>query len=378
VTNGSVAEHLLDFRNSCYSGCESKFEDLLGQDIYPRLLGRLLSQFAIAPNSGKKYEKFIDEIPTETTIGERKFLFNFFAQIWKGHYQVLEIGSFLGGSTRAIASGMQVNPNRLDRSKLHTFDKFENYYNPDRLLSFLAPLFENGSLKEEVCEQIKRSSDFLDIFRLIHQEHEYYPLIKQKRGVLPDQVEDTANLENIFKLPPGLMLDAVFVDGCKSWYGTKYFMREISACVLPGSYFIFQDYGAFTCFWIPVLVAMMQDYFKLVAYVDNTYTFRLTKHLDVQEMDQRFPDTPELVGKSNFDLIFSEMLKTAMDWNDTFTLVNYHLQHAAALAYIGERTEARSKIVELLKRPEFSKYRSWILMSLNVPTYRPVEGNIYL
>jgi len=377
VTNDRVAELLLNIRKTCYSGCESKFEDFLGPDIYPRLLGRMLSLFAAGPK-GKKYDQFLDEIPTETTLGERKFLFNFFAQIWKGHYHVLEIGSFLGGSTRAIASGMQVNPNRLDRSKLHTFDKFKNYYKPERLLNFLAPLFENGSLKEEDCEQLKRSSDFLDIFRLIHREHEYYPLIKQKRGVLPDTVEDTVNLENIFKLPPGLMLDGVFVDGCKSWYGTKYFMREISASVLPGSYFIFQDYGAFTCFWIPVFVAMMQDYFKLVAYVDNTYTFRLTKHMDVQEMEQRFPNSPELMGKSNFELTFTELLKKAADCDDTFLLMNYQLQHAAALAYIGERDEARNKIVNLLKHPEYTKYRNWILMSLNLPTYRSVEGNIYL
>jgi len=338
----------------------------------------MLSKFATAPNNGKKYDKFIDEIPTETTMGERKFLFNFFAQIWRGHYHVLEIGSFLGGSTRAIASGMQVNPNRLDRTKLHTFDKFDNYYKPDQLLNFLSPLFESGALKEEAGEQIKHSSDFMNVFRLIHREHEYYHLIKQKRGVLPDKVEDTVNLENIFKLAPGLMFDAVFVDGCKSWYGTKYFMREISASVLPGSYFIFQDYGAFTCFWIPVFVAMMQDYFKLVAYVDNTYTFRLTKHMDVQEMEQRFPNSPESMGKSNFELIFTELLKKAADCDDTFLLMNYQLQHAAALAYIGERDETRNKIVNLLKHPEFTKHRNWILKTLNVPTYRPVEGNIYL
>ena len=155
-------------------------------------------------------------------------------------------------------------------------------------------------------------------------------------------------------------------------------MREISTSVLPGSYFIFQDYGAFTCFWIPVFVAMMQDYFKLVAYVDHTYTFRLTKHMEVQEIEERFPNSPESMGKSNFELIFAELLKNAAECNDMFLLMNYQLQHAAALAYIGEQGEARSKIVNLLKYPEFTKYRNEILMSLNVPTYRPVEGNIYL
>ncbi len=110
MTNDRVAELILNLRNTCYSACESKFEDFLGQDIYPRLLGRMLSKFATAPNNGKKYDKFIDEIPTETTIGERKFLFNFFAQIWRGEYHILEIGSFLGGSTRAICVGDASQP----------------------------------------------------------------------------------------------------------------------------------------------------------------------------------------------------------------------------------------------------------------------------
>ncbi|MFQ5674441.1 MAG: class I SAM-dependent methyltransferase [bacterium] len=377
MSDESISEILLNFRNTCYTAFGSKVEDLVGRDIYPRLLGRMLSLSALS-GEGKKYDQFLDEIPTETTIGERKFLFNFFAHLWGGHYHVLEIGPFLGGSTRAMAAGMHLNPNRLERCRLYTYDKFTDYYNPQRLLEFLSPLFEKGVLQDEVRSQIEQSADFQSIFSLIHKGHDYYRLIKHEQGVLPNLAEQQDTLPNIFKLPAGLMFDVVFVDGCKSWYGTKYFMCELCDHMVPGSYFVFQDYGAFTCFWIPVFVAMLADHFKLLAYVDNTYAFRLNKPLDAEEIHRRFPDSPEQMGRSNLNLIFTELLKTAMVWNDTFTLVNFHLQHAAALAYIGDRDAAREKIVDLLKRPELTKYRNWILLSLNIPTYRPVEGNIYL
>jgi len=63
VRNDRVAALLINFRKTCYSGCESKFEDFLGPDIYPRLLGRMLSLFAAGPDKGKKYDQFLDEIP---------------------------------------------------------------------------------------------------------------------------------------------------------------------------------------------------------------------------------------------------------------------------------------------------------------------------
>ncbi|MFQ5652745.1 MAG: hypothetical protein ACE5IY_22660 [bacterium] len=378
-THKDLARHLLLAREVALSACATEFEDLIGADLYPRWLGRSLSMLVEGHDStGRTYEQFLTEIPTETSVGERKFLFNFFRHLWPGLYHVLEIGPFVGGSTRAMALGMLLNPNRLERCKLYTFDKFDDYYNPDRLLSFLAPLFESGVLDDKAKEHIKQTTDFQTIFRLIHEPHEYYPLVQPAAGSLPNTVQETETISNIFRAPPGLVLDAVFVDGCKSWFGTKYFMQEISTCAPPGSYFIFQDYGAFTCFWIPTLVAMLKDYFKLVAHVDNTYTFRLTKPLDAHEINARFPDSPLQMGKSNFGLIFRELLIDAATRNDTFTLVNYHLQHAAALAYIGLYDEAREKILSLLHRPEFTNFRNWILMSLNVPTYRPNEGNIHL
>ena len=68
----------------------------------------------------------IDKIPTQTTRREREFLFNFFANQWSGTGDVVEVGPFLGGTTRMIALGMISNP-RFGNDSLHTFDKFDGY-----------------------------------------------------------------------------------------------------------------------------------------------------------------------------------------------------------------------------------------------------------
>ncbi len=113
---------------------------------------------------GTKIEDLITGIPSETSIGERRFLFNFFKEIWSGNYHVLEIGPFLGGSTRAIALGMEANSNKLDRVKLYTYDKFSDYYNPERLENVLRPLLKKGSLNCLTRAEILQSSQFRTIF----------------------------------------------------------------------------------------------------------------------------------------------------------------------------------------------------------------------
>lgn len=376
--NKQLARFLQEAKTLSVSSFATSFEDRLGPDLYPAFFGRTLSLFAAGTDQrGRKYRDLLNEIPTETTVHERTFLFNFFKDVWSGHYHVLEIGPFLGGSTRAMAMGMQLNSSRLDRCRLFTFDKFDDYYNPDRLIAFLAPLFQKGLLGQEAEDHIKSTSEFQTLFRLIHQNHAYYRFLDHAEGVLPKTADEIAALKNIFRLPPAAMFDAVFIDDCKSWYGTKYFMQAVCDHVTPGSHFIFQDYGAFTCFWIPVFMTLMREHFKLVACVDNTYTFRLTKSLDAQTISAGFPDSPEQIDQATFEAIFEFLLMEAADRNDTFCLQNYELQHAAALAYLGDREEAYARIKRLLNIPYFRKYDSLIRLALECPTYTP-EGNIYL
>ena len=72
----------------------------------------------------------LDSLPSETTPSERRFIYNYFAHWWPGEHDVLEIGPFLGGTTRAIGYGMLANHRRKPSTRLHTYDRFRLYIQP--------------------------------------------------------------------------------------------------------------------------------------------------------------------------------------------------------------------------------------------------------
>ena len=199
---------------------------IYGDEIYPALMGK-----SLAVSTPKSHESFIEklsEIHTETSINERIFLYNFFKKYWDGCGNILEVGPFLGGSTRAIAMGMLENKNLDGRAQLITYDKFGDYYNTNRLIDCLKPFFINNTLNASDLKAINETSSFFDVFNKIHQNNDYYKLVKPVEGKLPDSSEsDVFKDEHLFKIPNDINLSAVFVDGAKSWFGMKYFKTNV-------------------------------------------------------------------------------------------------------------------------------------------------------
>ncbi len=346
--------------------------ELLGKDVSPRLVGRLLVQAASTPAR----EERLDEVPSETTPAERRFLSSFFERWWDGESDVVEIGPFLGGSTRAIATGMMLNPARDPSKRLYTFDCFSDYYKPDALKATLEPLFQRGTLDRASLEDACAAGTFLEIFRGIHGAQDYGALIVAIQAQLAATPEEEARLQNPLRLPAELRPGAIFIDGCKSWYGTRIFMLEVSLRALPGAYVIFQDYLWHTCFWIPAFVAEMAEYFELVAYVDGTYAFQLQASLVPDEIERRFPACIDSNGRGHIDRIFDRLQQDASSRSDTFALFRHSLQHAAALAYLGDRDDARRRMLDLAANPGFAAYRESVEAALANPAYRP-EGVIH-
>lgn len=379
MDNNRIIAYINEFKEYVKVLENTQISSLYGEDIFPALMGKVfsLSVGDTLEDENSLMDKFT-EIHTETTINERKFLYNFFKHFWNGNDHVLEVGPFLGGSTRAMALGMLENINRQSSSKLITYDKFSNYYKAEDLLNNLQPMFTKGILNDEVKKRIIESTSFLEVFELIHKQSDYYKLINPVVGNLPNSKEMAdPSQDGFFKLDDDLNYSVVFVDGAKSWYGMKYFMMEVLKKTNINSYFLFQDYGAHTCFWIPLFIEIFREHFKLICYVDHTYTFKLISPLNFKIIENNFPDSPNEFSREDFDRIFKNMKKWAVDTNNHYTMMNYELQHGAALAYIGYLSEARKKIVNLLDTPFASKYKGWILNSLRVPTYTP-EGNINL
>jgi len=371
-----IESYLKDFRQNVNIIQNSGIAPIFGDAHFPSFLGRSLSvMVGVTSSDDETLTRYLNQFPTETTMGERKLLFNFFINFWDGQNDVLEVGPFLGGTSRAIAMGMLHNPNRMDGKKLYTYDKFRDYYRVDQLLEALDPLFKSGVLNDAALKAIKEGNSFKEVYELIHSNQEYTDLIVAQTGILPDNPEQTVDPLDVFSLPEDRRYSAVFVDGAKSWYGTQQFMAQALERTSSGCYYIFQDYGAYTCFWIPVFLELMKDHFKLVANVDHTYVFKQMNDLKAADVAAVFPNSPLDFSRADYREIFQNLYRQAIENDNTYTLMNYQLQHAAALSYIGYKDEARDKIIDLLKTPHALKYKSWILRSLQSPTYTP-EGQI--
>lgn len=373
----SIESILAEFRRNLNAIQAAGLSELIGP-LYPAFLGRSLSM--MSGNTGAEDESlnvYLSQIPTETTLAERKLLFSFFLNYWEGSRDVLEVGPFLGGTSRAIAMGMLHSPNRQGGTRLYTYDRFRDYYRPEQLLATLAPMFEAGVLDDDVRAIISQSSSFREVYEVLHRGHDYSDLIEAHTGILPDDPDHDETGDDAFALPHDREYSAVFVDGAKSWFGTKRFMSLALGHTRPGSYYIFQDYGAHTCFWIPVFLELMKDHFRLVAYVDHTYVYQQVDLITPADIGAVFPDSPHDFTVADFQRIFRNLYDTALEHDNTYTLLNYQLQHAAALSYLGHLELARDRIIDLLKTPHALRHRQWILNSLRTPTYTP-GGNVNL
>lgn len=351
-------------------------ESVLGADLHARLRGRLLARSGDYPG----LENALHALPAATTSDERKFLYGWFRSAWSGGQSVLELGPFLGASTRAIALGMLANPRRRVDTRLVTLDCFELAPNDEARREFeslVQPLCDAGVVTRSQLDDALDSRDFGPLFTSLHAPHAYAEIVLAERARLPGTPDEERSSPTAFAIPEGPPFDAVFVDGCKSWYGTKVFMQQVAPRVAPGATFIFQDYGAYTCFWISSLIALLNECLDLIACVDHTYVYTLREPLDAARIGERFPDSAQDVDRDVFERIFDALASQACLRSDVFGLLLSDMHRASALATLGHRDDARAILSRLADAPAFELYRPNILNALKSPTYTP-EGDIFL
>jgi hypothetical protein len=283
---------------------------------------------------------------------------------------VVEIGPFLGGTSRAIALGMRANP-RYQSGRLLTYDRFQFYYGPTELKEFLDPLVKKGVLKQASMDKMGAEASFMNIFKEIHQAHDYGRILDPIHRPLPETVEEVAEGGPWFALENGIDCSAFFVDGCKSWYGTKYFMMECCRVAQPGACFIFQDYLMHTCFWLPAFVACFPDRFRLVCHVDHTYAFQLVKPLAPEHIAATYPDQAESLSPETVKKMFDAVRSYADRRGDREAILKHALQYGAALAYIGQPDAARKLFAEVAKSPMAAGFEGVVQKASRTPTYRP-------
>ena len=344
-----------------------------GEGLSTQLLSRFLST-ELDPD----LERFLTELPSATTVNERRLLMRYAATLWDGSGDVFENGPLLGGSTRALAVGMLHNPRRSTDVLLQTYDWFSNRVPLDLAPGTFEQLVARGRLTAGEYAQAQAQGSFKPVFDALHSGHQYSPLVRSHVGYLPGHRGDVPEHgEAVFGAPRARNFSLVFVDGCKSWYGTKHWLTELCTQIPVGSHFLFQDYGQYTCFWLPMLVGLLPAHFRLVAHVDHTYGFRLLEPITPELVGARFPDEPDDLDRATFDAVFNGLLAGAGARGDTLGMAALTTQRAAAYAYIGLADEARWLIDSLLLRPEFISMRDYLQRARRSPAYTP-EGPIML
>jgi SAM-dependent methyltransferase len=317
-----------------------------------------------------RVEKFLNEIPSETSLAERKYLFNLFANQWDGQGTIVEVGPFLGGTTRAIAAGMAANTRRSLRAALHTFDRFDDYYSAERLRTTIEPMVRGGSFTAGQADDLCRGADFERLFAAIHSPHDYGRLVHLHNSPLPDLPDDVAGSASLDSLVAKGELGALFIDGCKSWASTHYAMKFLLPRLRVGAPVIFQDYGWYTCFWVSSAAYALREFLTPESNVDSTYTFRLTRPITANDVVKRLSLTPVEMGETFFAKASAALLERSRRELDLRAELIAQLHHVAALMTIGNLGRA-SDILKALDVRRYAAFADMIQGCLKSPTYLP-------
>jgi hypothetical protein len=331
--------------------------------------------FAIATHSraaisDAERNAFLAAIPSETSLAERIYLYRFFEALWDGQGKVVEIGPFLGGTTRAIAWGMSRNPRLTQSARLHTFDRFGDYYSPADKRSLINPMVVSGVFSEAEADRLSQSEGFLNLFEAIHSPHAYSNLVQVHTSPLPDRPEEVDSSTAFACFETDTDLSAVFVDGCKSWASTHYAMKYLLPRLRRNAPVIFQDYGWYTCFWISAFTYALRDILEWQAFTNSTYAFQLKVEVSAEEIARRFAKTPQEMGESFFKKASTFLYERSQQFGDRRGMLIAQLHHVAALATLNRKPDA-ARVLKKINPREYPDLGNLIQGCIKSPTYLP-------
>jgi hypothetical protein len=159
-----------------------------------------MTDIEVAPD----IEVALKQLPTATTLNERKLAFHYAANIWDGQTDVFENGPLLGGITRALAIGMYVNERRRPDTRLRTYDWFSLRVGVDLPEGTWRRLVEFGYLTNEQVNAAHAAGTFKPLFEALHSGCDYWPLVQPEVGYLPGHRNDVPKFgESVFYAPAG-------------------------------------------------------------------------------------------------------------------------------------------------------------------------------
>ncbi len=224
----------------------------------------------------------INPIPSMLTKDELAYLYRTTRFTYAGEGAIVDLGSFIGGSTYSLARGLDENTIvQRKPGRIHAYDFYVYLDNPHqrRLLDRCVPGHE-----------LKKGDSLLHIFE--DNLRPFEDLIQVHAGDILEAA------------PPEEPIEILFVDAAKTWAVNTHIVSRFFPRLMPErSLVVHQDYYHFHCYWIHVTMQYLERYFRrLESPFGQTAVFQPTR-----------PIPPELLALDYEKLFTKEESVQLMD-----------------------------------------------------------------
>jgi hypothetical protein len=208
------------------------------------------------------------KIPTMLTKEETRML-AWIAGNWvKGYGAVIDLGSFLGGSTAHLVYGVSRSFG-CDNVTVEAFDQFT-----------IGDRWKKPFLYDWGYPELKGN----DMLHLFEEFVSPFGKVRPHRC----QIEEAKW--------SGDPIEILFVDICKSWSATYQVMRQFYPCLIPNeSIVIQQDFQHFQQPWVVATTQYLNQYLRFISYTEeNSAIFLCTKKIPPDVIERAIEETKDV------------------------------------------------------------------------------------
>lgn len=240
-------------------------------------------------------EPRVDTPPTLLQDSEIQLLYWLAKKIYRGTGEIVELGSWLGGSSIALACGLVENSSSYDK-KIYVYDRF---------------IWKESFQKlHSSCCRLKDNECFLKVYKDITQEYKSY-LEVQKGDIC--QIKWTKGA-----------IEILFIDIMKSIDSCKAVAVNFFPHLIPDiSYIIHQDYKHSYTFWIHLLMYRLRDYFYPALNVADagTTVFKLKKDISLEAIESALSFESFSLAELHSAFKYSSIISEGSDKNFSLEII---------------------------------------------------------
>jgi hypothetical protein len=272
-------------------------------------------------------------IPTMLSKAERRLLYALARDYATGEAAIVDAGCFLGGSTRALLTGVRDRPEPWSGPPVASYDLF-------RVEAFTIRKFFRDDSSMRVGQSFRRRFDAhladLDVAHDVNEGD------ITKIGWCRDPI------------------DVLFLDVLKAWHINDAVLRDFFPSLVPGrSVIVHQDYGWGYTPWIPITVELMRDSLVLIDWMEwGSHVFFLEGEVPAElmqagvqglDLDTKFEIIDQAIARSEgWVRGMTEVSRTHLiverdgreaGFADLASIAQRHQQHGLVLACIEDVKE---------------------------------------